>query len=186
MSKRIIALCVLVVCLLSYTGCSGVLSGDESAQSVPLQKIWLIGDKEEFVCAMSNYILEKCDWGENLSALSHEEQVFFTTQLLEMEVNNGGFWQYLYNTDEEIFINTVSAFKEIGADKTAEICQNAFSAFEIHLPEDRAERIDFLEIFGMENCYEVLSEYDDAFCAYEEDLCALNYSYVQAHKDAFD
>ena len=32
---------------------------------------------------------------------------------------------------------------------------------------------------------EILSEYDDLFYAYEEDLNKLNYTYVQNHADAF-
>mgnify|MGYP003293803051 CR=1 FL=1 len=105
--------------------------------------------------------------------------------ILEMEVNNGGFWQFLYNVEEDVFSNTVSAFSEIGAEKTAELCQKAFSAFAKELPKDRIARMQFLSNVGMEECYKLLSEYDDLFYAYEEDLNKLNYTYIQNHADAF-
>jgi hypothetical protein len=150
-----------------------------------MQEIWEIEDEYEFVSELSMHIAEKCDYGSNLDVLSDEEKVFYITQTLEMEVNNGGFWQFLYNVEEDVFSNTVSSFSEIGAEKTAALCQNAFSAFGTDLPGSREARIQFLSKIGIEECYEILSEYDALFYAYEEDLTHLNYIYVQNHADAF-
>ena len=150
-----------------------------------MQEIWEIKDEYAFVSELSMHIAEKCDYGSDLDVLSDEEKVFYITLTLEMEVNNGGFWQFLYNVVEDVFLNTVSAFSESGAEKTAKLCQNAFSAFGKDLPGDRLARILFLSRVGMEECYEILSEYDNLFYAYEEDLNKLNYTYVQNHADAF-
>ena len=94
-----------------------------------IQEIWEIEDEYEFVSELSMHIAEKCDYGSNLDVLSDEEKIFYITQTLEMEVNNGGFWQFLYNVEEDVFSNTVSAFSEIGAEKTAALCQKCFFCF---------------------------------------------------------
>jgi len=151
----------------------------------PLQKIMEIEDEYDLLCELSMYIGEKCDYGYNLAALSEEERIFYITQKLEMEVNNGGFWQYIYNAEEDVYVGTVDAFSAIGARATAALCQNAFCAFGTELPKDREGRIQFVTELGMEKCYKILSEYDDAFYAYEEDLTALNIAYVRKNIAAF-
>ena len=194
--RKLGVLCLAIVLIFMLGGCAKMFISDETFISdefkqireqkpASMQEIWEIEDEYEFVSELSMHIAEKCDYGSNLDALSDEEKVFYITQTLDMEVNNGGFWQFLYNVEEDVFFNTVSAFSEIGAEKTAALCQNAFSAFEKDLPADRVARIQFLSGVGMEECYEILSEYDDLFYAYEEDLNKLNYTYVQNHADAF-
>ena len=148
-----------------------------------LQEIWQMEDEHEFISAMSTYIAEKCKYGAKFSILSKEEQVFDITQTLEMEVNNGGFYQFLYNAEGDVFSNVVSSFKEIGAEKTAALCQNAFDALGEELPADRNARILFLA--GMEDTLAKLMEFDEQFYAYEEDLDALSYQYILANKNAF-
>ena len=188
--RKLGVLCLAIVLIFMLGGCAEMFISDEFRQIMEqtpasMQEIWEIKDEYEFVFELSMHIAEKCDYGSNLDALSHEEKVFYITQTLEMEVNNGGFWQFLYNVEEDVFLNTVSAFSEIGAEKTAELCLNAFSAFGKDLPGDRLARILFLSRVGMEEGYEILSEYDNLFYAYEEDLNKLNYTYVQNHADAF-
>ena len=188
--RKLVVLCLAIVLIFMLGGCAEMFISDELKQIMnqkpaSMQEIWEIEDEYEFVSALSMHIAEKCSYGGNLDALSHEEKVFYITQTLEMEVNNGGFWQFFYNVEEDVFSDTVSAFSEIGAQKTAALCQNAFSAFGQDLPGDRAARMQLLSKAGMEQCYEILSEYDDLFYAYEEDLNNLNYTYVQTHADAF-
>ena len=194
--RKLGVLCLAIVLIFMLGGCAKMFISDETFISdefkqimeqkpLSMQEIWKIEDEYEFVSELSMHIAEKCDYGSNLDVLSDEEKVFYITQTLEMEVNNGGFWQFLYNVEEDVFLNTVSAFSEIGAEKTAVLCQNAFSAFGKDLPGDRVLRILFLSRVGMEECYEILSEYDNLFYAYEEDLNKLNYTYVQNHADAF-
>lgn len=190
MLRRLRIIVLVVILALVLGGCKDMFISDEflkimEEDSTSMQEIWEIEDQQEFISQLSMYIGKKCDYGSNLDALSHEEKVFYITQILEMEVNNGGFWQFLYNVESDVYSNAVSAFFEIGAEKTAEVCQSAFSAFHAELPLDRSARVDFLSKTGMEKCYEILSVYDDMFCDYEEDLNELNYIYVQNHADAF-
>lgn len=128
---------------------------------------------------------EKCDYGAKLDKLSQEERAFYIVQTLDAELNCGGFWQYLFNTEKEIFTGTVDSLRELGAEELATICQNAFDAFDEKLPTSRLGRMKYLNKLGKEAVYKLLMDYDNAFFQNEEDLTALSYAYMTAHAAAF-
>lgn len=131
-------------------------------------------------------ILEKCQYGDRAEKLNRHERVILVVRLVEDEVNNGGFSQFIYNTSGNFTGDVVASMTAIGAVKTAEICQKALSAFGTEIPVDREARQELLEQKEEEGIDEVLNECDDAFYAYEEDLIQLCCAYILAHKDAFD
>ena len=188
--RKIGLFCIVILMLVAMTGCVNMMFIDEfvgsmKQDSTTIEEIWEIEDEADFVSEMCMYIEKKCDYGSNLRALSEPERVFYITQTLEMEVNNGGFWQYFFNTPEDIFCETAAAFEKIGAEKTAALYRKAVSAFGEEMPNDRISRVKMLQKLGMEKGYEILSPYDDGFYATEEDLNALNYAYIQSNRDAF-
>ena len=148
-----------------------------------MEHIWEMEDPADFVIALSQYIGEKCQYGEDMSVLSEPERIFYVGQILEMEVNNGGFSQFFFNSSGDFANEIVSAFTKIGAVKTAEICKRAVSIYDGEVPADRDEREDVF--VGDEELGAVLDECDDAFFAYEEDLNALYYQYVLKNREAF-
>lgn len=158
------------------------ISGEVSHEK-SLAEIWTLEDPSDFVIALSQYIGEKCQYGEKMSVLSEPERVFYVGQLLEMEVNNGGFSQFFFNSSGDSANEIVSAFTKIGAVKTAEICKKAVSIYDGEVPADRDEWEDVF--VDDEELGAVLDECDDAFFAYEEDLNVLNYEYVMRNKMAF-
>ncbi|MBQ6116244.1 MAG: DMP19 family protein [Oscillospiraceae bacterium] len=125
-----------------------------------------------------------CDYGQQPDLLNPYERTIFVTQELEMEVNNGGFWQFFDNSSGQFSNEIVDAFTKIGAYKTAEICRKAVSAFGQDLPVDWEERRTFLDNVP-DSAASVLDECDDAFFAYEEDLETLNASYIKKHIEHF-
>lgn len=155
--------------------------------AMSLSKIWKIKDKEELVSQLGDYIAEKCDYGDDMEVLSRQERIFFITQKLEMEVNNGGFNQFFFNTCGMFNEELVAAFEEIEASATAEICERALEALGDDLPDvDSDEWEDALdELLDSDDVNEILEECDDAFYEYEDDLDELNYEYVMENKDAF-
>lgn len=161
-------------------------------QSVPktsmpkktLDEIWQLEDPVDLIGELSGYIAEKCRYGEALSVLSEPERIFYTTQILEMEVNNGGFGQFFFNSSGNLANEVVHAFTEIGAVKTADICRKAFSVYGEEVPKDRDERQDILECLNEEQ-EKILERCDDAFFDYEENLNELNYAFVMRNKDNF-
>ena len=105
-----------------------------------MEHIWNLTDTNDFVVAMTEHLDNKTQYGEDMSALSEAERIFYITQTLEMEVNNGGFSQFFYNSSGNFSNELVGAFTAIGANATAAICQKAISWLKrgvkkYHLPE---------------------------------------------------
>lgn len=118
--------------------------------------------------------------------LNEYERVFYVVEDLEMEVNNGGFAQFFYNSSGALSGELVHSLTEIGAYKTAEICRKALSAFGADMPVDRAEREEFLDKMFSKELDDILNQCDNDFYKYEEDLDELNYAYMMKHREYFD
>ena len=150
-----------------------------------MEHIWNLTDTINFVVAMKEHLDNKTQYGEDMSALSEAERIFYITQTLEMEVNNGGFSQFFYNSSGNFSNELVGAFTAIGANATAAICQKAISAFGRDIPVDRDEREEMLDELESDEFNEILEECDKAFCDYEDNLNELNYNFVMKNKEFF-
>ena len=153
-----------------------------------IDDIWKIEEKENFIVAMSQYIADKCEYGDDMDSLNEKQRVFYITQALEMEVNNGGFSQFFFNSDGCFGNELVASFEKIGAMKTAEICKKAISIYGDSVPTDRDERETVLtpdDEKEEEKIEEILNECDDAFFEYEDDLLELNYQFIINNKESF-
>ena len=150
-----------------------------------MEHIWNLTDTNNFVVAMTEHLDNKTQYGEDMSALSEAERIFYITQTLEMEVNNGGFSQFFYNSSGNFSNELVGAFTAIGANATAAICQKAISAFGRDIPVDRDEREEMLDELGSDEIDEILEECDSAFLDYEDNLNELNYNFVMKNKKSF-
>ncbi|MBO5042609.1 MAG: DMP19 family protein [Clostridia bacterium] len=139
-------------------------------------------DQNAMVIDTFSAIDEKCEYGDAMEKLNEHERLFYITQTLEQEVNNGGFSQYFYNSSGNFANEMVDAFTRIGALKTAEICKKAVAVFNGQVPVDRDERENLLESL---DCEDIFDECDNAFYDYEDDLEALNYAYVMKHRKFF-
>lgn len=158
---------------------------EELEMSMTADEIWKIEDTNDFVLAFVDRVLEKSEYGSHMDKLSDCERVFYITQTCEMEVNNGGFSQFFYNSSGDFSNELVQSFQDIGAVKTAEICQKALGAFERELPVDRMEREELLDELMSDEVERILDECDTAFYRYEENLNALNYAYIWENKADF-
>lgn len=148
--------------------------------------IWQIEDANTFVMAMDERVCRKCKNGRHMQALSAQERIFYITQLLEKEVNNGGFAQFFYNTSGNFTNEIHEAFLSIGAVKTAALCQKAIDVFQAPLPEDKIQREAFLEPFLEDDAVtDALDDLDTAFYQYEEDLSALACAFVRNNQAQF-
>ena len=151
-----------------------------------MDHIWNLTDTNDFVVAMTEHLDNKTQYGEDMSALSEAERIFYITQTLEMEVNNGGFSQFFYNSSGNFSNELVGAFTAIGANATAAICQKAISAFGRDIPVDRDEREEMLDELESDEFDEILEECDNAFYDYEDNLNELNYNFVMKNKEFFN
>ncbi len=140
-------------------------------------------EKNNLVTSMYSTVCRKCKYGNDIEKLNEYEKTLFITQTAEQEINNGGFSQFFFNSSGRFASRSVNSFENIGAAKTAEICKKALSVFNGEIPFDRKERQELLEEL---NCDDLLSDCDNAFYNYEDDLEALNYSYIMKYREFFD
>ena len=141
-------------------------------------------DKNAILIALSQS--DRTEFGkDNFSIQSIPQKIFSCVWALEGEVNNGGFSQYFFNSSRETASFAVEALKVIGASKTAQLCEEAINvAFPSGLPADpdliRSATADFPESTEAK-----LSELDNQFYGYPDDLTDLLYRYVSMHPEEF-
>lgn len=64
---------------------------------------------------------------EGFHRMAPEDQIFYRVWMLEAEVTNGGFWQYIFNSSGAHAITALDALREIGADELAAICERFYA-----------------------------------------------------------
>jgi hypothetical protein len=122
-------------------------------------------------------------WRLDYEKLSAPERVFLLIWELESEVNNGGFYQYFYNSSGALAPHVVGALKTIGAEATADIAQRAINAvIDIITPwSDDAGRQASLNRLSPET-RRIFDDLDQEYYASPEDLTPLLYNYVAEHR----
>ena len=160
------------------------LEAYDPVKSSGVSHIWK-DNKNKFVIAMNERICHKCCNGERMERLSKEERIFYVVQQLEIEVNNGGFSQFFSNSSGDFANELYDAFMAVEAAKTAAICKRAMEVFGKPMPSDRTKRAAFLDDCRSERVEAILSNCDDEFYKYEEDLLELNYGFILNNKGSF-
>lgn len=181
---------LVFVLILGLVGCGKKQATDDHTINnthgdTGMEHIWNLTDTNDFVIALIEHLDEKTQYGEDMSVLSDAERIFYITQTLEMEVNNGGFSQFFFNSSGDFSNELVGAFTAIGANTTAGICQKAIDAFGRDIPVDRDERQEMLDELESDELNEILEECDSAFYDYEDNLNELNYDFVMKNKESF-
>ena len=142
-------------------------------------------DTNDSIIELDNYISDLCDYGESVEKLNEHQKIFFYNQTIEREVNNGGFNQFYFNSSGNFAHEIVESLKSIGAEKTAQIIQEANAQFPNKVvPKDRDERQEVLEQIE-DKANDIWGKLDEDFYKYEEDLNALNMGYIKEHKEHF-
>jgi hypothetical protein len=137
------------------------------------------------IIEIDNYICKLCSYGDTLDRLTEPQKIFYFNQNLEREINNGGFNQYFTNSSGDFAHETIASLKSIGANKTAELLQQAINQFpNYNVPKDKAKRQEILEIIEI-SANEVWEELDMAFYKYEDNLYDLNIAYLKQNRNLF-
>jgi len=96
---------------------------------------------------------------------------------LEMEINNGGFDQFFFNSTGDRAHETIDALLAIKASHTADILKSAVDKFPNGtVPTDRGERQTLLE--GVSPDSEAFEIEDKKFLEYKDDLSSLLADYL--------
>src|SRR5215217_5286736 len=142
-------------------------------------------DQNGSIIAIDDYICGLCIHGDDLSHLSQPQRDFHYIQELEREVNNGGFYQYFFNSSGDTANEVVKALKAIGANRTAEIVQKALDQFpDKEVPRYRNARQHILEQIE-ELADPVWEDLSQQFFEYNDELNELNIQYIKANRNSF-
>jgi len=137
------------------------------------------------IIEIDTFICKLCSYGETLDRLTEPQRNFYFNQNLEKEINNGGFNQYFTNSSGDFAHETIASLKSIGANKTAELLQQAINQFpNYNVPKDKAKRQEILDIIET-SANEVWDELDNAFYKYEDNLYDLNIAYLKQNRSFF-
>ncbi|NER18866.1 DMP19 family protein [Spongiivirga citrea] len=123
----------------------------------------------------------------NVEKLSKGQQSFWSTWIIEGEVNNGGFNQFYFNSSGQYWKMAESGFKVIGAEKYADLTQRANKIYE----ENKERLAEFddgtLESFSESYKDNPLNKLDDEF--YDlgdiESIRELRIKYIRENKKEF-
>ncbi|MCG8337937.1 MAG: DMP19 family protein [Proteobacteria bacterium] len=106
-----------------------------------------------------------------------KEEVKKRVDELEMEINNGGFDQFFFNSAGDNTDKIITALEMIGASHTAQIVQKALKKFpDGKTPTDRVTRQKILETISPDS--DAFEEEDDMFFEYVDDLEELVENYL--------
>jgi hypothetical protein len=124
-------------------------------------------------------------WRVEFDALSGPESVFRAVWELEAEVNNGGFHQYFFNSSGKFARFALGALRAVGATQTAGILEQAINVIgaDVQWSNDAARRERLVAL--PDEAAEELDGLDHAFFGYPDNLTALLYNYVCAHRGEF-
>ena len=88
-----------------------------------------------------------CLYSLGIGNLNNYQKDIVIINELEMEINNGGFNQYYWNSSGNYANEVVNSLSKIGAYKTAEIVKTANLEFPNGIvPKDRGKRIEILNL----------------------------------------
>lgn len=148
-----------------------------------LQRHLQLANDEDLAREVGYYVLRRME-RVGFDALGRPEQVIGCLTELEMEVNNGGFEQYYWNSPGDHALETVAALREMGAAHTANLLVAANAVFGDEPSRDRDERGRQMDRLS-DDRKQRWSELDDAFYEYRDDLSALAARYIRAHRTEF-
>ncbi len=122
-------------------------------------------------------------------SLTVGQQMVYTTRILEMEVSNGGFNQYFWNSSGQFAEEALAGYRLLGAERHATIVEAAIETQH----KERTQQALYKALGTMEAfmaSYETteLPSLDDAFyrARREIDLTALRDDYIRRNPEEFE
>ena len=119
-------------------------------------------------------------WTHGVAEMTGARQTFVLIWQLEAEVNNGGFWQYAYNSSGEGAPFVVEALNVIGAKATAALARATLGLIGDTDWQNEAVRQAHVEALD-DSVRARLDELDQAFYLYEDNLTRLLFGFVTAN-----
>lgn len=151
-----------------------------------LDEILQLENKTEIIIEIGQLLWNKSRNDKDFESLNVIEKNILFIEMLESQVNNGGFDQYFFNSSGEYAHETLSALEEIMAPQMAKILNSAINVFPtLPIPKDTELRRDQMKEIP-DSVSETWDKLDDKFYEYPEDLAELVIEYVKANKKEFE
>ncbi|MCC4213200.1 DMP19 family protein [Leeuwenhoekiella parthenopeia] len=151
-----------------------------------IDKLLNLEDETETVIQIGELLWEKSKNDKDFESLNEYEKNVIFIEMLEGQVNNGGFDQYFFNSSGEYAYETLKALEEIKANQTAKILNSAIKTFPtLPVPKDTEQRRELMEDIP-DNISETWDKLDDEFYEYPENLAGLVIEYVKTNKKEFE
>jgi hypothetical protein len=149
-----------------------------------IEKALQLNSETDIILKIGEIIWKKTEASDdNFSDLTEPERVFIYIDLLEAQVNNGGFDQFFFNSSGDHAHEILAAYKTIKAYKTADLIEEAIKLFPtLPVPKDTTTRRELMQDLD-EKISEEWHQLDDKFYEYEDNIPELIIEYVKANVD---
>lgn len=142
-----------------------------------------VSDMEKLLFAHWDRV-SKEEHARGFAGMSPADRVFFCIWMLEAELNNGGFSQYMFNSTGDHALEAVSALCEVGAGDLAAVCERFLALLPGGRPatdqDSRQSQLDqAAERMGEDAFEEACSKLEAEFYAGEDELRRRLVSYIQ-------
>ena len=150
-----------------------------------IEKALLINNETESILKIQEILWKKTEPYDDFKNLNEYEKTFLYVEILEAEINNGGFDQYFFNSSGNYANETLESLKKIGAFNTAKLVEEAFDYFpENPIPKSNEKRREILKKID-EQTSEKWTQLEDQFYLYEENINVLILDYVRKNIKEF-
>ena len=154
-------------------------------QMSKLDKSLALEDETEVILGIGQLLWDKSKNDQDFESLNEYEKNFLYIDMLEGQVNNGGFDQFFFNSSGDYSHEALRALEEIGASKTADLVEQAIKAFpSLPIPKDTEVRRPLMNDLP-ESISDTWDELDGKYYEYPEDIAGLIIEYVKKNKDKF-
>jgi len=157
-----------------------------TAQMSEIEEILEIGDKYELISELNDLLHDKVKDYDNLKGLNEYERNVLCIQIIEDQVNNGGFSQYFYNSSGSLTYEGIEALSDIKAINMLDLFKRAAQLF----PNQPISKNTDLRRKQMLNISEEITnawnQLDIEFYKYPDDLMTLTIEYVKSNKSHFE
>lgn len=161
-------------------------SNNEENKTIDIENLLSSEDINDSIIKLEEHISNICNHGDNIEKLNKSQRVFFLNQKFEMEMNNGGFDQFYFNSVGDFADEIIDTLRAINANKTADLVLKANEQFpESKVPNDRDERQEIMEKIE-ESIEGPWNELDTKFYNYEDDLNSLNIEFIRKNRTDFN
>lgn len=164
----------------------GSNSEQDEVKVKSLDEILELEDETDIVIEIGQKLWDKSKEDKDFESLNSIEKNILYIEMLEGQVNNGGFDQYFFNSSGAYAPETLIALKEIKATQMAELLNRAIKVFPTTpIPKDTEQRREYMEDVP-ENISGTWDKLDGEFYKNPENLAGLVIEYVKVNKEELE